>query len=182
MHCSSSSAWHGRTLSPRRLLCRREHRPSWREGLLFRPERVCELSQPQDPDRRRKRLELPPPHRITIVKLSLCVGLPNLERRLWALPAGHDSHQEMHANGYDTELRRRSGRPRRDGLRHPRRECDANRRFSRSAPRTGEIALDLGCGPGYLTRELAMAVGPKGEACARPVSKSRAAKRCRCSR
>jgi len=54
--------------------------------------------------------------------------------------------------------------------------------FRAAAPRTGEIALDLGCGPGYLTRELAMAVGPKGEACARPVSKSRAAKRCRCSR
>lgn len=35
--------------------------------------------------------------------------------------------------------------------------------FRAAAPRTGEIALDLGCGPGYLTRELAIAVGREGE-------------------
>src|SRR4051812_8050083 len=29
-------------------------------------------------------------------------------------------------------------------------------------PRTGERIVDLGCGPGYMTRELALAVGPGG--------------------
>src|SRR5689334_3815565 len=34
--------------------------------------------------------------------------------------------------------------------------------FKAATPRINEIALDLGCGPGYLTRELAIAVGPRG--------------------
>src|SRR4029453_760767 len=35
--------------------------------------------------------------------------------------------------------------------------------FRAAAPRTGQKALDIGCGPGYLTRELALAVGPQGQ-------------------
>jgi SAM-dependent methyltransferase len=34
--------------------------------------------------------------------------------------------------------------------------------FRAAAPRIGEQAVDLGCGPGYLTRDLALAVGPAG--------------------
>ncbi len=30
------------------------------------------------------------------------------------------------------------------------------------APRTGEKAVDIGCGPGFLTADLAAAVGPGG--------------------
>ena len=29
-------------------------------------------------------------------------------------------------------------------------------------PRSGERVVDLGCGPGYMARELALAVGPGG--------------------
>src|SRR5262245_19752077 len=36
--------------------------------------------------------------------------------------------------------------------------------FRAGAPRNGEAALDVGCGPGYLTRELALAVGAAGQA------------------
>ena len=34
------------------------------------------------------------------------------------------------------------------------------------APRSGERALDIGCGPGFVTEELARAVGTAGEVCA----------------
>ena len=34
--------------------------------------------------------------------------------------------------------------------------------FQAAAPRIGEQVVDLGCGPGYLTRDLALAVGPSG--------------------
>jgi ubiquinone/menaquinone biosynthesis C-methylase UbiE len=49
-------------------------------------------------------------------------------------------------------------------------------------PRTGEVALDIGCGPGYLTRELALAVGPTGSVTGIDISTSMlelAAARCR---
>lgn len=36
--------------------------------------------------------------------------------------------------------------------------------FRAANPRRGETALDLGCGPGYLLRDLAAAVGPAGTA------------------
>src|SRR5262245_45591189 len=39
-----------------------------------------------------------------------------------------------------------------------------------AGPRTQETALDIGCGPGYLTRELAVAVGPRGRVVAVDVS------------
>ena len=35
--------------------------------------------------------------------------------------------------------------------------------FRAAGPRSKETALDIGCGPGYLTRELAIAVGPRGK-------------------
>ncbi len=38
------------------------------------------------------------------------------------------------------------------------------------APRPGESVLDLGCGPGHLTREIANLVGPGGRACGLDVS------------
>ena len=34
--------------------------------------------------------------------------------------------------------------------------------FRAAAPRSGERGIDVGCGPGYLTRELALAVGAEG--------------------
>jgi len=34
------------------------------------------------------------------------------------------------------------------------------------AARPGESALDIGCGPGFVTAELANAVGPAGAVCA----------------
>lgn len=35
--------------------------------------------------------------------------------------------------------------------------------FRAAAPRLGQNGLDVGCGPGYLTRELAIAVGSQGK-------------------
>lgn len=35
--------------------------------------------------------------------------------------------------------------------------------FSAAAPRSAEKVLDVGCGPGYLTRDLALSVGPQGQ-------------------
>ena len=34
--------------------------------------------------------------------------------------------------------------------------------FGALEPRSGERIVDLGCGPGYMARELALAVGPGG--------------------
>ena len=34
--------------------------------------------------------------------------------------------------------------------------------FGALEPRSGERIVDLGCGPGYMARELALAVGPSG--------------------
>ena len=42
--------------------------------------------------------------------------------------------------------------------------------FRAGAPRNGETALDVGCGPGYLTRELALAVGAQGQAIGMDIS------------
>jgi arsenite methyltransferase len=42
--------------------------------------------------------------------------------------------------------------------------------FRAVGPRVRETALDIGCGPGYLTRELAMAVGPQGNVVALDLS------------
>ena len=36
--------------------------------------------------------------------------------------------------------------------------------FRAGSPRNGEVVLDVGCGPGYLTGELGLAVGPLGQA------------------
>lgn len=38
-------------------------------------------------------------------------------------------------------------------------------------PRPGEWIVDLGCGPGYMVRELALAVGPGGRAHALDLSR-----------